>query len=88
VLDKDGDGSLSRAEAAANPELARQFDAADKNGDGKLSRMEYLAVMARKDLNIVRERLSGLLAGERRSDAPASRDGEPARNSSAGTSTR
>lgn len=39
-LDTNNDGKISRAEAAANPWLAKQFDALDKNKDGVLSRDE------------------------------------------------
>lgn len=40
-LDTDGDGNLSRAEAAALPELASVFDQADADGDGVLTPQEY-----------------------------------------------
>ncbi len=40
-LDLDGDGSISKAEAAGNEKLMNGFDEADKNRDGKLSRAEY-----------------------------------------------
>jgi hypothetical protein len=40
-LDIDGDGSISKAEAAGNAKLMTGFDEADKNRDGKLSRAEY-----------------------------------------------
>ena len=40
-LDMDGDGSVSKAEAAGNGKLMNEFDGADKNHDGKLSRPEY-----------------------------------------------
>lgn len=40
-LDSDGDGNLSRAEAAALPELATVFDQADADGDGVLTSQEY-----------------------------------------------
>jgi EF hand domain-containing protein len=43
-LDKDGDGHISRKEAAANPQVAVGFDKADVNRDGKLSREEFNAV--------------------------------------------
>jgi EF hand domain-containing protein len=43
-LDKDGDGHISRKEAAANPQVAAGFDKADVNRDGKLSREEFNAV--------------------------------------------
>lgn len=40
-LDGDSDGNLSRAEAAALPELASVFDQADADGDGSLTPQEY-----------------------------------------------
>ncbi len=58
-LDRDHDGSLSRAEAARNPYLAKRFKEADKNGDGKLSRTEYLRIMTAKDLSTVKEKVAG-----------------------------
>lgn len=42
-LDTDGDGNLSRAEAAALPDLASVFDQADADGDGVLTPDEYQA---------------------------------------------
>jgi hypothetical protein len=40
-LDLDGDGSISKAEAAGNEKLMNGFDDADQDRDGKLSRSEY-----------------------------------------------
>ncbi len=40
-LDTDGDGNLSREEAAAMPQLAQVFDQADADGDGVLTPQEY-----------------------------------------------
>ena len=40
-LDLNGDGYVSIAEAAGNPEVVKRFDRADKNHDGKLSRKEF-----------------------------------------------
>ena len=40
-LDTDGDGNLSRAEAASLPELAAIFDQADADGDGIPTPQEY-----------------------------------------------
>lgn len=40
-LDLDGDGSISKAEAAGNEKLMNGFDDADRDRDGKLSRTEY-----------------------------------------------
>ena len=58
-LDRNKDGSLSRAEAARNPYLAAHFKDADKNGDGKLSRTEYLRIMTAKDLSTLKEKFAG-----------------------------
>jgi hypothetical protein len=41
-LDKDSDGSITKAEALGTPHHA-EFDKLDKNGDGKLSREEHAA---------------------------------------------
>jgi len=41
TLDRDRDGSLDRAECAADPILAQGFDGFDDNGDGRLSREEF-----------------------------------------------
>ena len=40
-LDYDGDGKLSKAEAAGNADLIKGFDKHDRNKDGKLSKAEY-----------------------------------------------
>lgn len=42
-LDADGDGRISRAEAAAQPKFAARFDQADGNRDGYLVRSELQA---------------------------------------------
>ena len=60
ALDKNSDGSLSRTEAQANPDLAKRFAAADTDHDGKLSRTEYLKVMAKEDFNSVKEKVGNL----------------------------
>jgi len=39
-MDRDGDGLISREEAAGNPRLSEHFDSIDVNKDGKLSRDE------------------------------------------------
>ena len=40
LLDADGDGMISKAEAGAHPPLARHFRAMDKNKNGGLSKYE------------------------------------------------
>jgi hypothetical protein len=51
-FDLDGDGLVSKAEAAGNYDLIVFFDRSDRSKDGKLSRLEYdrltKAVAARK----------------------------------------
>ena len=46
ALDKDGDGRISRDEAAAAPRLAQGFDRIDANHDGFLARDELKAAHA------------------------------------------
>jgi EF hand len=41
TLDKDGDGAISKSEAAVVPTLARAFNTLDKNRDGKIDRKEF-----------------------------------------------
>lgn len=43
ALDTDGDGRISRAEAASKPKFAARFDQADANRDGYLVRSELRA---------------------------------------------
>lgn len=43
-LDKDGDGYITRDEAAVVPGLWEHFPAFDRDGDGLLSREEYSVV--------------------------------------------
>src|SRR5438876_1228375 len=50
-LDKNKDGYLSRAEAAADPDVAKNFKQIDKDKDGKISRTEYLEHKGKKDLS-------------------------------------
>jgi Ca2+-binding EF-hand superfamily protein len=42
-LDKNGDGAISRDEAAGNKRLAKEFDEIDANKDGKLTQEEMQA---------------------------------------------
>ena len=48
AADADGDGQLSRAEAAALPRVASKFARMDANGDGQLSAGEFRAWIARR----------------------------------------
>ncbi|HFC53108.1 MAG TPA: EF-hand domain-containing protein [Gammaproteobacteria bacterium] len=44
-LDTDGDGAISKAEAAGSATLAPLFADADSNGDGKLDKDEFAALV-------------------------------------------
>lgn len=48
-LDRNGDGRISRAEAARNPKVAQKFAQTDSNKDGYLTRTEYLKTAAADD---------------------------------------
>ena len=48
LADMDGDGSVSKAEAAGNEQVVKGFDRADRNRDGKLTRAEYERIFAAK----------------------------------------
>lgn len=63
-MDRDGDGALSRAEARANPELARRYAEVDADGDDEISRFEYLRAMARDDFTALRERVADFIEPE------------------------
>ncbi|GAB3028398.1 EF-hand domain-containing protein [Bowmanella dokdonensis] len=41
TLDKDGNGSLSATEAAAESRLSANFDKYDTDGNGEISRSEF-----------------------------------------------
>ena len=47
-LDADGDGQISREEAARVQSLSEVFDQADSNADGKLTMEEYRAFAERQ----------------------------------------
>src|SRR3569833_4747908 len=48
ILDKDGDGAISREEASGHKFLAKQFDQIDANKDGKLAAEELQSFSANK----------------------------------------
>jgi len=58
-MDKNADGKLTRAEAAGNKDLLAKWKNADTNNDGVLTRTEYLKVMAVKDVNTVKQKVTG-----------------------------
>jgi hypothetical protein len=76
-MDKNADGKLTRAEAKGNKDVLARWKEADKDNDGTLSRTEYLTVMAKKDANTVKEKVSKEVgeAKRRAPDANASSSG-------------
>ncbi|RFA31350.1 hypothetical protein CAI21_01610 [Alkalilimnicola ehrlichii] len=48
-VDQDGDGIITREEAAQHAEISRQFDEIDRNQDGRLDRAEYEQWAAKQD---------------------------------------
>jgi EF hand domain-containing protein len=72
-MDKNADGKLSRAEAKGNKELLAKWKEADTNKDGFLSRVEYLKVMAVKDANTVKEKVTGAPAAVKKETNEAKR---------------
>ncbi len=78
VLDLDGDGRLSLAEAAGHADVVTHFDRADRNRDGKLSLAEYRNLGKKAEAK-------GKKKGPRRSSATGRT--APPGASSAGTSS-
>jgi EF hand domain-containing protein len=72
-MDKNADGKLSRAEAKGNKELLAKWKEADTDKDGMLSRVEYLKVMAVKDANTVKEKVTGAPAAVKKETSEAKR---------------
>ena len=86
-MDKNADGTLTRAEAKGNKDLLGKWKEADRNNDGKLSRAEYLTTMAKKDANTVKEKVTG--AGrEVKEEVKEAQRRAPKGDASAGTTTR
>ncbi|MCY7389651.1 MAG: EF-hand domain-containing protein [Burkholderiales bacterium] len=51
AADKDGDGKISRAEAAALPRIAKHFDEIDTNKDGFITKEERKAFHDKRAAN-------------------------------------
>ncbi|GGD65636.1 EF-hand domain-containing protein [Lacimicrobium alkaliphilum] len=45
TLDQDGNGALSKSEAASEAPLSASFDKYDTNGDGQISKSEFEAYL-------------------------------------------
>ena len=71
-LDRNNNGYVTKAEAAADPALARDFDKLDLNHDGKLSRAEYLAARGKENGNPAVKRDTGK---DKAKDGASSSDG-------------
>lgn len=55
ALDKNGDGFVTRQEAAADAELAKDFGGADANRDGRLSEAEFVKYYQARDKRYVED---------------------------------
>jgi hypothetical protein len=58
-LDKNNNGFISKAEARADPELARDFDKFDLNHDGKLNRAEFRAARGQEEFSPGTKKITG-----------------------------
>jgi len=54
-LDKNKDGMIDKSEAALEPRLLTNFDAADTNKDGKIDKAEWAAFQKNKSLMIKKQ---------------------------------
>jgi hypothetical protein len=66
MADKNSDGKVSKAEAASNQELSKQFDKLDANKDGNLDKGEFAKFEAKG------------AAGSKKDGAPGKDEGDPA----------
>ncbi len=55
ALDRNRDGYVSKAEAAAEREIAKRFAQFDRDGDGRLSPEEYAAAKEDYDRRVLRD---------------------------------
>ena len=58
-LDKNKDGYITKAEAAGDAALSKDFAKWDLNHDGKLNRVEYLGARAKEDTSSVANKVTG-----------------------------
>lgn len=72
-LDKNGDGKLSRAEAAGNPRVAKKFAESDADKDGYVTRAEYLKTAAAEDWRNARDNMAEFIRPDEKSSAGSSR---------------
>ena len=55
ALDKNADGVVTRHEAAADADLAKEFGTADANGDGRLTEAEFVKYYQARDKQYVED---------------------------------
>jgi hypothetical protein len=72
-LDRNGDGKLSRTEAAGNPKVAQKFAQSDGDKDGFLTRVEYLKTAAAEDWRNMRDNMADFIRPDEKSSAGSSR---------------
>ena len=84
-LDKNKDGYISKLEAKAEPELAKNFDKWDLNNDGKINRAEYLAAMAKEDAGHLKDKVTSKMSKDK--DTSGSASGGSSTSGTGSTST-
>ena len=88
LLDVDGDGYVTLAEAAGNAHVVTRFDRADRNHDGRLSAREF-ARLERMKVRTVKARPDRIRAKLARDVRAVAREAESAPSAAAGgTATR
>ena len=90
LLDLDGDGYVSLAEAAGNAHVVTRFDRADRNRDGRLSPREFarLEKMKVRTAKAPRARVRAALARDVRAAEREARAETEASAGAGGTATR
>ena len=86
--DMDGDGEVSKAEAAGNEPLVVGFFRADRNRDGKLNRKEYEALFHAKEKAEARAQARAQVKAQAQAKAQARAEAKEDPRASVGASAR
>ena len=90
LLDLDGDGYVTLAEAAGNAHVITRFDRADRNRDGRLSPREFMRLEKTRVRTVKArpERIRATLARDARAAEREARAETEASAAAGGTATR